>query len=86
MQFPEKKKKHSSHCLIRTCFTLDLLSNRYSCKWFFQFSVCLTGLQRHVCGDVGADGYRGQPTYARVEISPHKKTATKTFTLRYVHI
>lgn len=51
-----------------------------------QLSVCFTGLERMACGDEGADGNLGQPTYSRVLISPLKLTDTKTFSLRFLTV
>lgn len=51
-----------------------------------KLSVCFTGLERAACGDEGADGNLGQPTYSRVLISPLKPIDSKTFSLRFLTV
>uniref|UniRef100_A0A915PNP5 Alpha-2-macroglobulin domain-containing protein n=1 Tax=Setaria digitata TaxID=48799 RepID=A0A915PNP5_9BILA len=49
------------------------------------FSVCVAKLDRHVCGDIGANGERGQPAYSRVHLTTTNTNAAKIFTLRFLH-
>ncbi|VDN06328.1 unnamed protein product [Thelazia callipaeda] len=50
------------------------------------FSVCMAGLDRHVCGDVGAYGERGQPAYNRIYLTPIMNTSAKEFALRFLRV
>lgn len=51
-----------------------------------KYSICLSGLERRVCGDIGADGERGELAYSRIQLSPSRKTVAKTFSLKFLSI
>ncbi|VDK64205.1 unnamed protein product [Onchocerca ochengi] len=49
-------------------------------------SICMTNLDRHVCGDVGAYGERGQPAYTRIHLTTTIPTSVRIFPLKFFRI
>ncbi|VBB25707.1 unnamed protein product [Acanthocheilonema viteae] len=49
-------------------------------------SICMTKLDRHVCGDVGAHGERGQPAYTRIHLTTAITTSARLFALRFLRL
>ncbi|CAG9533218.1 unnamed protein product, partial [Cercopithifilaria johnstoni] len=49
-------------------------------------SICMAKLDRHVCGDVGAHGERGQPAYTRIHLTTTSTTSSRIFTLRFLRL
>uniref|UniRef100_A0A158Q840 A2M domain-containing protein n=1 Tax=Elaeophora elaphi TaxID=1147741 RepID=A0A158Q840_9BILA len=49
-------------------------------------SICMAKLDRHVCGDVGAHGERGQPAYARIHLTKAITTSARMFALRFLRL
>ncbi|MCP9262978.1 hypothetical protein DINM_006341 [Dirofilaria immitis] len=49
-------------------------------------SVCMTKLDRHVCGDVGAYGERGQPAYTRIHLTTTIPTSVRIFAFRFLRL
>ncbi|EFO22693.2 hypothetical protein LOAG_05791 [Loa loa] len=49
-------------------------------------SVCIAKLDRHVCGDLGAHGERGQPAYTRIHLTAAVTTSTRIFALRFLRL
>ncbi|EJW82159.1 hypothetical protein WUBG_06930, partial [Wuchereria bancrofti] len=49
-------------------------------------SVCMTKLARHVCGDMGAHGERGQPAYTRIHLTTTVTTSVRIFALRFLRL
>uniref|UniRef100_A0A914UL94 Alpha-2-macroglobulin domain-containing protein n=1 Tax=Plectus sambesii TaxID=2011161 RepID=A0A914UL94_9BILA len=49
-----------------------------------RMSICFDGLGRSVCGDMGADGELGQPTYTRIILSPERASDSKTYSLKFL--
>lgn len=39
---------------------------------------------RSVCGDMGAEGELGQPTYTRIMLSPEHASDSKTYSLKFL--
>lgn len=46
----------------------------------------MTKLDRHVCGDVGAHGERGQPAYTRIHLTTTVTTSARIFALRFISL